>query len=99
MAEWLRRYVQVVVNFVGVGSSPTGCTLFFDSTNDVVKWKNYAGTGIRARVKRITTVYANHNTIPPPTIVKRREVLRRREGLVVLKAGGDSCLCAKSSDD
>ena len=29
MAEWLRRYVQVVVNFVGVGSSPTGCTLFF----------------------------------------------------------------------
>jgi hypothetical protein len=29
VAEWLRRYVQVVVNFVGVGSSPTGCTCLF----------------------------------------------------------------------
>ena len=28
MAERLRRYVQVVVNFVGVGSIPTGRTLF-----------------------------------------------------------------------
>ena len=27
--------------------------------------KNYGGTGIRARVKRITTAYANHYTIPP----------------------------------
>ena len=25
MAERLRRYVQVVVDFVGVGSIPTGC--------------------------------------------------------------------------
>jgi hypothetical protein len=30
----------------------------------VKKW--YGGTGIRARVKRITTAYANHYTIPPP---------------------------------
>ena len=29
VAEWLRRYVQVVVNFVGVGSSPTECSYFF----------------------------------------------------------------------
>ena len=29
MAERLRRYVQVVVNFVGVGSSPTECNTFF----------------------------------------------------------------------
>jgi hypothetical protein len=29
VAERLRRYVQVVVNFVGVGSIPTGCTRFF----------------------------------------------------------------------
>ncbi len=27
--------------------------------------KIYGGTGIRARVKRITTAYANHYTIPP----------------------------------
>jgi hypothetical protein len=26
------------------------------------------GTGIRARVKRITTAYANHYTIPPVTL-------------------------------
>ena len=26
VAEWLRRYVQVVVNVVGVGSSPTECS-------------------------------------------------------------------------
>ena len=25
----------------------------------------FGGTGIRARVKRITTAYANHYTIPP----------------------------------
>ena len=29
VAERLRRYVQVVVNFVGVGSSPTECKTFF----------------------------------------------------------------------
>ena len=29
VAERLRRYVQVVVNFVGVGSSPTECNTFF----------------------------------------------------------------------
>ena len=29
VAEWLRRYVQVVVNIVGVGSSPTECIFFF----------------------------------------------------------------------
>ena len=28
VAERLRRYVQVVVNFVGVGSSPTECSFF-----------------------------------------------------------------------
>ena len=28
MAEWLRRQTQVLVNFVGVGSIPTGCTFF-----------------------------------------------------------------------
>ncbi len=28
VAERLRRYVQVVVNFVGVGSSPTECIFF-----------------------------------------------------------------------
>ena len=27
--------------------------------------QKYGGTGIRARVKRITTAYANHYTIPP----------------------------------
>jgi hypothetical protein len=27
--------------------------------------KGVGGTGIRARVKRITTAYANHYTIPP----------------------------------
>jgi hypothetical protein len=27
--------------------------------------KEFGGTGIRARVKRITTAYANHYTIPP----------------------------------
>ena len=31
VAERLRRYVQVVVNFVGVGSSPTECSFFFFS--------------------------------------------------------------------
>jgi hypothetical protein len=124
VAERLRRYVQVVVNFVGVGSSPTECNTFFvffvgppatlyrtrwwlcglhprhcsggqgDAPN--IHWslddtlqthargegthqklsrqrlprpkptkKGYGGTGIRARVKRITTAYANHYTIPP----------------------------------
>ena len=29
VAERLRRYVQVVVNFVGVGSSPTECMILF----------------------------------------------------------------------
>ena len=29
------------------------------------KKKSFGGTGIRARVKRITTAYANHYTIPP----------------------------------
>ena len=29
------------------------------------KKKNYGGTGIRARVERITTANANHYTIPP----------------------------------
>ena len=28
----------------------------------------FGGTGIRARVRRITTVYANHYTIPPSSI-------------------------------
>jgi hypothetical protein len=28
VAEWLRRYVQVVVNFVGAGSSPVECIPF-----------------------------------------------------------------------
>ena len=122
MAERLRRYVQVVVNFVGVGSSPTECNTFFvffvgsrllsiglccgifhprlcsggQVTHTDLRWslnntlqahtreegthkklsrrslprpkptKNgYGGTGIRARVKRITTAYANHYTIPP----------------------------------
>jgi hypothetical protein len=59
MAERLRRYVHVVVNFVGVGSSPTECNIIFFRT------KKHGGTGIRARVKRITTAYANHYTIPP----------------------------------
>jgi hypothetical protein len=124
VAERLRRYVQVVVNFVGVGSSPTECNTFFSffwlapgyslSKSMVALWlsptslqwgagdthgftlgtqhhaadlcqrggttkklsrqslarpkptkKGYGGTGIRARVKRITTAYANHYTIPP----------------------------------
>ena len=29
------------------------------------KTKSYGGTGIRARVERITTANANHYTIPP----------------------------------
>ena len=29
VAERLRRWIQVPVNFVGVGSIPTGCTFFF----------------------------------------------------------------------
>ena len=29
VAEWLRRYVQVVVNFVGAGSSPVECKTIF----------------------------------------------------------------------
>jgi hypothetical protein len=33
--------------------------------------KGYGGTGIRARVKRITTAYANHYTIPPRLRHKR----------------------------
>ena len=41
MAEWLRRYVQVVVNFVGVGSSPTGCKLFLVLKRAGIK-QNYA---------------------------------------------------------
>ena len=32
MAEWLRRYVQVVVNIVGVGSSPTECIFHYNET-------------------------------------------------------------------
>jgi hypothetical protein len=32
VAEWLRRYVQVVVNFVGAGSSPVECMFYFFST-------------------------------------------------------------------
>lgn len=35
VAERLRRYVQVVVNFVGVGSSPTECNMFFFGTISV----------------------------------------------------------------
>ncbi len=38
MAERLRRYVQVVVNFVGVGSSPTECSTFF-----VMSWSETQG--------------------------------------------------------
>ena len=71
VAERLRRYVQVVVNFVGVGSIPTECSLFFFSIDEVRRNKTKqgrtknGGTGIRARDKRITTAYANHYTIPP----------------------------------
>jgi hypothetical protein len=105
VAERLRRYVQVVVTFGGVGSSPTECNTFFllgsctqtgrfvklwqcspschtphcssfmpqhlgsqkaphEATRDKQK-KGYGGTGIRARVERITTANANHYTIPP----------------------------------
>jgi hypothetical protein len=67
VAERLRRYVQVVVNFVGVGSSPTECSFFFVAIGEEQKAK-IGGTGIRARVKRITTAYANHYTIPPRPI-------------------------------
>ena len=31
VAERLRRWIQVPVNFVGVGSIPTGCTIFLTS--------------------------------------------------------------------
>ena len=67
VAERLRRYVQVVVNFVGVGSSPTECSFFFFVVlaGGSEQSKKNGGTGIRARVKRITTAYANHYTIPP----------------------------------
>jgi hypothetical protein len=102
VAERLRRYVQVVVTFGGVGSSPTECNTFFfvgfvhsswafcevlavfpelphpsfmpqhlgsqkaphEATRDKQN-KGYGGTGIRARVERITTANANHYTIPP----------------------------------
>ena len=82
VAERLRRYVQVVVNFVGVGSSPTECSFFFlcralkGNTQAKKKQKN-GGTGIRARVKRITTAYANHYTIPPHPIpgIRSRDFL------------------------
>jgi hypothetical protein len=37
VAEWLRRYVQVVVNFVGAGSSPVECITFFRSV-PVAQW-------------------------------------------------------------
>jgi hypothetical protein len=33
--------------------------------DEMMRPKRYGGTGIRARVKRITTAYANHYTIPP----------------------------------
>jgi hypothetical protein len=106
VAERLRRYVQVVVLFEGVGSSPTECNIFFldvvlfwlsscpyhvqlirittntsrlESEHNQTQqkkaayfWltaerrtKRYGGTGIRARVERITTANANHYTIPP----------------------------------
>ena len=72
VAERLRRYVQVVVNFVGVGSSPTECSFFVDKNScqrKAKQGKKNGGTGIRARVKRITTAYANHYTIPPSLFV------------------------------
>jgi hypothetical protein len=39
VAERLRRYVQVVVNFVGVGSSPTECSFFFVAIGEEQKAK------------------------------------------------------------
>ena len=106
VAERLRRYVQVVVLFEGVGSSPTECNIFFfgltarfvlvelvdllstfhrarsecnwtpetkisriwrveNPNKPESKKKIDGGTGIRARVERITTANANHYTIPP----------------------------------
>jgi hypothetical protein len=106
VAERLRRYVQVVVLFEGVGSSPTECNIVFldivlfwlsscpyhgqidpnhsttrleseqkkaayhlwgtaDTLQIQGRTKRYGGTGIRARVERITTANANHYTIPP----------------------------------
>ena len=40
-------------------------TLSVDFSRPKLTTKGYGGTGIRARVKRITTAYANHYTIPP----------------------------------
>ena len=83
MAERLRRYVQVVVNFVGVGSSPTECSYFFQKGNCIyqTKGKN-GGTGIRARVKRITTAYANHYTIPPVLILSEIWPIQYKHALI-----------------
>jgi hypothetical protein len=58
VAERLRRYVQVVVLFEGVGSSPTECNIFF---LDVVFW--LISCPYHVRLIRITTQPdSNQNT-------------------------------------
>ena len=41
VAERLRRYVQVVVLFEGVGSSPTECIHFFFLPCELVAWSQF----------------------------------------------------------
>ena len=40
------------------------------------------GTGIRARVKRITTAYANHYTIPPVLILSEIWRIQYKHALI-----------------
>jgi hypothetical protein len=49
-----------------------------EATRDKQK-KGYGGTGIRARVERITTANANHYTIPPRHAHNARRMGTRRQ--------------------
>ena len=60
VAERLRRWIQVPVNFVGVGSIPTGCTFFslvFASAGQKSCSNRGSNSGPRACEARVITNY------------------------------------------
>ena len=68
VAERLRRYVQVVVNFVGVGSSPTECIIFSDS--EVVITVDFESTIRSSNLRRrsIQLLHFNAGGLIDPTM-------------------------------
>jgi hypothetical protein len=79
VAEWLRRQPAKLMGFARVGSNPIVVDFYyyyyyyfiylfiylFIYKKKRKKRKGIGRTGSRARVKRITTAYANHYTIRP----------------------------------